>query len=42
VRIAGEHVREAGLLRDVEDLVDPRPPHIAVDEQHALARLRQR
>ena len=37
-----EHVGEAGLLRTIENLVDARPPHVGVDQQHALSGLRER
>ena len=40
--VADQHVRQPGLLRAAEDLVHARPAHVGVDQQHALAGLRER
>ena len=39
---AHQHVRDTGFLRAAEHFMDSWPPHVAVDDQRPLVRLRQR
>jgi hypothetical protein len=40
--LAQEQRREPGLVRQVEDQVEPRPPQVGIHEHHAPAGLRER